>query len=860
MRVMVVGGTRHWGRHFLLEAAEGLRLRCLGDRVDARALAEGRNPTMTITRAGSFWDPRYGDFQITREMLESMVRNFDADVYGQAIALDVAHRPNDGAAGYFKRLFLDGNKLRGEVGLTDYGRDAIREKGFRYLSAEFVENYVDNETRQEHGPTLLGAGLVVRPAIKRLDPVELSEESRGDGPLFIDSRVSRILSEEIAPMWEKLIKELQEQLGSLKLAEAVVTQLVSAAREAGKNLGDDEAAAKALKEQFLETGKKLAEAVGSEPIQLSIQAPAQEPQNVDEKLRKLLEEQQQKQAEQAKKLEEQRETKLKLFDETVGEIQGITDDEKKQLGEARELVTAEMTDDQVKRFAEHQRKIGEQLAASRQLANMGFGQPQGNVHVSLDEANTAKQLQEQLLKGLRETSSHRSGRLRLSEKVNGFVDEVLGHFDRMNGKRLYEESKRLAGGTTGIGDTDLPAGFQRTVIREALSDLRVLELVQTLTDFQAQSTTEIPYEERDTSAVSNEGVVYEGQGIHRASIAQKMDTAYVLPMKLAFLISNEVMHFSRTSQINWDAWARNVESNARVLRELVVRRICNTLQREADSYMAASVTDEDFSGQLDGSTVSTVKTVEFPIVRPFQQHDLRGNTVGSLRNPITVQLNSSAIEEYDGTGTQTAGTYYRVTSYNLGYIQFVNETGSPVTPAASAGDDVVSYDYATNIKKFDLDAGSDPIEKHLNGLLRAIGERKAVLDGDRFVRPDYLLMSPVLNNQCTNAEMFEADAKRNGTDSNGEGDLDMVKGVPAWSTNAPGVDMGEERILIGQRGGLSYVVAKPFMTGEPFEHVDSNGRATGQKQAYGEEYNAVHMPAPLRSRMTSVLAYSATGR
>lgn len=858
MRVIVGSATNHLGRHFLLEAAEGARLRCLGDRVDARALQEGRNPVVTITRAGSFWDPRYGDFQITREMLESMVRNFDAGVYGQAIALDVAHRPNDGAAGYFKRLFLDGNKLRGEVELTDYGREAIERKGYRYLSAEFVENYVDNETRQEHGPTLLGAGLVVRPAIKRLDPVELSEESRGDGPLFIDSRVSRFLSEEIALMWDKLLKELQEQLGNLKLAEAVVTQLVSAAREAGKNLGDDEAAAKALKDQFLATGKQLAEAVGSEPIQLSIQAPTQEPQDMDEKLRKLLEDHEQKKAEQAKKMEEQRETKLKLFDETVGEIQGITEDERKQLGEARELVTAEMTDDQVKRFAEHQRKIGEQLAASRQLANMGFGQPQGNVHISLDEANTAKQLQEQLLKGLRETSSHRSGRLRLSEKVNTFVDEVLGHFDRMNGKRLYEESKRLAGGTTGIGDTDLPAGFQRTVIREALSDLRVLELVQTLTDFQAQSTTEIPYEERDSSAVSNEGVVYEGQGIHRASIAQKMDTAYVVPMKLAFLISNEVMHFSRTSQINWDAWARNVESNARVLRELVARRIINTLQREADSYLASSVSDEDISGQLDGST-STITTEEFPVVRPFQQRDLRGNTVGSMRNPITVTLDGDEIDEYDGTGEQSSGTYYRVTSYNLGQIQFVDQNGDAVTPAGS-GTNTISYDYATNIKKFDLDNGDTAIEKHLNGLLRAVGERKAVLDGDRFVRPDFLLMSPVLNNECTNAEMFEADAKRNGTDSGGEGDLEMVKGVPAWSTNAPGVDMGEERILIGQRGALSYVVAKPFMTGEPFEHTNSDGRATGQKQAYGEEYNAVHVPSPLRARMTSVLAYSASGR
>ena len=87
-----------------------------------------------------------------------------------------------------------------------------------------------------------------------------------------------------------------------------------------------------------------------------------------------------------------------------------------------------------------------------------------------------------------------------------------------------------------------------------------------------------------------------------------------------------------------------------------------------------------------------------------------------------------------------------------------------------------------------------------------------------------------------------------------------MKGVGAWATNAANVDLGDERIIVGSRGQLTYTVSKPMTMGEPFEAVDSNGRPTGQRQAYGEEYNAIHVPSPIRGRMTSVIAYSASNR
>ena len=307
-----------------------------------------------------------------------------------------------------------------------------------------------------------------------------------------------------------------------------------------------------------------------------------------------------------------------------------------------------------------------------------------------------------------------------------------------------------------------------------------------------------------------------------------------------------------------DAWGRNVASNSRHMQELLARRICNELQRVADSFQATDVTDEDIQAQLDGSA-SIVNLANFPVVRPFQTRDLKGNAVGSEENSITVAF-GSAVARWDGTGTQSAGTYWRPYNLNLGQIQFVDEAGTPVTP--TEGTATVSYSYATNVTKFDIKipAGVE-LDVHWNGAYRAVGSAKALLRSERFIEPNFLLMSPVLNDSLTNARQHEAQARRNGTSTDAMGDLDQVKGIDAWSTNAPNVDLGDERVLMGIRGQLSYVQAKPWqLISQPFEAVDANNRPTGEKVAYGEEYSAIHVPIPLRGRMHSVLLYNSDDR
>jgi hypothetical protein len=848
----------------LAESPTGAR-RSLASRLSAFDLTVVGRRTVTVTRAGKFHDPRYGDFEITLALLAEMVRNFDDRAYGQEIFIDVAHRPEDGAAGRITRLWVDDGKLLAEVEWTPYGRDAIAVRGYLYLSAEFTENFVDNETRQPRGAVLLGAGLTIRPVIKRLDPVQLSEPTH--------HALAAQLLDEARNTVNKHLQALLKRLAELNLAQTVIDQLGKTFSETAKSLGEDDKALAELVERLAMAGKALAEQIGEKPatIQLTVQAPATPPKAdapkadapktlTEDDVRKILAADRQREADAAAataKTLAERKAQFVALTEKAESLKGLPEATRTKLLAVDNLITAATTPAQIETIAAHVIALADQMVVSAKLAGLGYP-INGSARVALGEERSPMKLQEAINAKL--ALSGRPLKLTADKDLKAPVRKILAEFDRLHGPALADEAKRLAdGGATTVSNLNVPVGFQRTVIREALSDLAVLDLVQVLTDPSAQATTQIPYELRKAGTVVNDGIVYEGRGIPRASIEQKMDTAYVNKMALSLLISNEVAHFSRASLIDWDAYARNVESNARLMRELVARRVANELQRAADAYSPTTRTAENIASQLAG-TASLVKTTYWPIVRPKQVRDLQGTAVGSAVNPITVVLNGATLSEYDGSGTQTAGTYWKVESYNLGLIRLVDQTGAAVTPTSTTTT-TITYASANNLSKFDLKLPSGvDLEDHLNGALRVVGARKAILSADRYVMPDMMLMSPVLNDTLTNARQFAAEAMRAGANLGGSGDLATVKGIPAFGTNAPGIDLADDRILLGARGVLSYVVVKPFMTGIPFEAVDSNGLPTGERIAYGEEYNALHVPSPLQNRLTSIIVYDSDAR
>ena len=190
-------------------------------------------------------------------------------------------------------------------------------------------------------------------------------------------------------------------------------------------------------------------------------------------------------------------------------------------------------------------------------------------------------------------SSFSNKSIRLSESVDPFVDKVLTLFDGQYNQQLNREYKVLNGEEGSMSDTSLPYAFRREVIREALHDMSVLQLVATNTDPSAQAVTQVPYEERKAFSGRNDGLVFERGGIPKAGVTQKMDMAYINAMKIAFNVSNEMMHFTRVSGVNWDAWGRHVATCSRILREIVVRRLANEMLRISDSFGAVPVTSEN---------------------------------------------------------------------------------------------------------------------------------------------------------------------------------------------------------------------------------------------------------------------------
>lgn len=844
----------------------GKSIRFLSDRVDARLLAEGRKTVMvSVTRTGTFNDPRYGEFEITRDKLLAMVRNFDAKVYGQEIVLDVSHAPAAGAAGFFKRLFLDGNKLRGEVELTEYGIDAIQKRGMIYLSAEYNEEFVENEPPyKNYGPVLKGAALTPRPVIKRLDPIQLSESAPDGTPTLISERILKLLNEEQVDMKDKFGKLLAAALAAISgLGDAVVKQLSAAFDQAMEGI-NDEARAKLLMESFISTGEKAAAHLRANPgstIQLSVGAPGLSESDV----RRMFDEARTAEMERVKKLAENQNANVQHFTKLLADskvLDGLQAEDARVLSEAAQLITADMTPDQVKRLAENQIAVGTRMAAAGKLSAMGFrGSPAGHVHISVDESNAVKKLQEEVDKRLGLTSAADAKRYArtggtLPQINKDLADKVLADFDAQHGAKLHQEAKFLAAGDGIISDVAVPTIFERTVIRESLHSLIGLQFVDS-GSLPFTTSADIFYSYRDTTAAGRRDTrVYEGGSVKRAGVIQTFETAYPLPQKLAFEVSDELRYLTSNGQLQWEVVSENQRNATRIIGEDMDTLIFNEVLNSADEFGAVAVSAESLTGVNGTNTIFAL--VNFPVVRPRKIFNLKGVQIGTTVNPVTVTYAAVARLEYDGTGTQAAGTYY-VMDYNRGEIYFVTEAGVLVVPP-NATAITVAYSRATNVYKFDTDLGSLTVGAKWDDFLYRYSLRKNAIEQDRYYQANFGLMSGTIMSQVEQATQFGANNKRNGTDLQADGNLGRVKDVANFRSTAPGLNMGDVRVVIGERANTRFRMMKGWSMSELENQKDANGRFTGKKEAYGDQFIVLHTPTPLKGALTSMVLYSTAGR
>ena len=143
--------------------------------------SEIKESTVQMLREGSFQHPTFGKIVINQKVLEQIKSNFDNKVRGIDISIDYTHDNDNGekrAACWVKSLEINdtdkGLALFANVEFTPAGKQLVAEKEFKYVSADFVIDYV-NESGNHIPYVLRGGTLTNKPFIKEMNPIKLSE-------------------------------------------------------------------------------------------------------------------------------------------------------------------------------------------------------------------------------------------------------------------------------------------------------------------------------------------------------------------------------------------------------------------------------------------------------------------------------------------------------------------------------------------------------------------------------------------------------------------------------------------------------------------------------------------------------------
>lgn len=129
---------------------------------------------------GKFKTRSKGEFEITEDDLHAYVREFnDANAAGKR-QIDVDHsaklKGETQAAGWIQGLRVDGNKIKAAVAWTPLGQQLIKDKIYKFTSAEIYSHVEDKATGEMVPLKRMGAGsLTNRPFIENMEPVTLSE-------------------------------------------------------------------------------------------------------------------------------------------------------------------------------------------------------------------------------------------------------------------------------------------------------------------------------------------------------------------------------------------------------------------------------------------------------------------------------------------------------------------------------------------------------------------------------------------------------------------------------------------------------------------------------------------------------------
>jgi len=747
---------------------------------------------------------------------------------------------------------------------TTYGLSAVKDRGMIYLSAEYTDNFVDNETNQQFGCLLKGAGLTTRPVIKKLDAIQLDEA--------------------ICPCNQFICTDLNIFEDFTMSVEDKAQDDVTTARfaELEKKLAQSQAANDLKLSQVADSIEKL--------VGVMTKTPAEEvkPSQTGIDAKQLSELMQQEVAKQFAEIEKERqlaaqkerelvESAVKLFEETVrAEGKSLSEPALVEILKFKSEIDASLGAKAIKLLAQEKVNAAKQIEINRQLASRGYYRPgvAGTVHIEVDESNSIKWLMDETKLRMRFFSKSKPLAADMAENAKLLTEEASRLYGESHLRQLHQEAsmlKRLDEQDTykksqvfqlaDSGSIAIPAFVQRTVTEETLAKLNGLAFVNVDTAPLTHVIEQRRSRRKDRKQSLERMRVFEGHGIPKTDIA--MDSFSMYPMKMAnsYSITGEAQKISKSGLLDFDALAKVTRECVREQEEAIDAAIFNEVVNSCYAAATATVTNESIAG-VDGVN-NTFVTATFPVVKPVKTFDMKGNPIGVTEFPITITLDGVTLNEYiepDEGEVLPAGYYWKILSHALGKFVIVDNTGVIFKPA-SGKSLKASYSRSLNAAKFDAKFNIAEIKskEHFSELLAKFSTVKKAL-ADRLVTTDFSLMKEGLKDIYERAEDFAASFQRNGTELDVWGSLGKIKSVPIYSTESRYAILDEYVTVMGVKGNSEFKLISPWEMTDPKELMDSKGRFINTLGGYGTSHIAVGTPNWDRHKNAALIVFNSDTR
>jgi len=228
-------------------------------------LGEETTSEVEVLRIGTIQDR---GLKISKKMLDNFVENFQSNVYGTEIQVNLEHKRGSEAAGWVKDLFIKGQKLFAKVEWTELGVEKVKKNLFKFVSAELAGIFPHHKTGDEVKDVFIGLALTNTPALKAQHPLALSEQLTNllTETSMLKKFISKLKERNIVSKSDKeLLKELlDEATEEVKTEVAEDVAEVEAKPEVAEKTEEEKKAeedAKTAEEKVAEEAKVEAEAL-----------------------------------------------------------------------------------------------------------------------------------------------------------------------------------------------------------------------------------------------------------------------------------------------------------------------------------------------------------------------------------------------------------------------------------------------------------------------------------------------------------------------------------------------------------------------------------------------------------------------